>query len=191
MKRFFDPCRRQRQSLSLLAAGALPKAEKDQIESHLAACAHCRKYFEEIKAVTTPLANWADDLAQLQPSESVRTRWSKAIMAAGQPVGVRRLTPAMAFHGWWQDVIWPRRRVWAGLAAVWVMILAGNFSLRESSPVITAKSALPTQEAVASFRDQQKILAELLPDNSAPRDAERPKLFSPKPRTQIEHILTA
>jgi hypothetical protein len=81
-------------------------------------------------------------------------------------------------------VFWPWRRVWAGVAAAWLVILAGNLLLPDPSPAITAKSAAPSQEAIASFRDQQKILAELLPEHSAPRDAERQKIFSPKPRTE-------
>ena len=76
------------------------------------------------------------------------------------------------------------RRIWAGLAVVWLVILAGNISLREPSPAITAKSTVPSPEAIASFKDQQKLLAELLADHSAPRDSERQKFFSPKPRTE-------
>ena len=90
----------------------------------------------------------------------------------------------------WREVFWPWRRVWAGLAAVWLVILAGNLSLREPSPAITARSAAPSQEAIDWFRDQQKILAELLADHSAPRDAERQKLLSPKPRTERFEVIT-
>ena len=184
MKQFFDPCGSYRQDLCLLASGALSEREKIQAQDHLQNCASCRRYFEEIKTVTVPLANWAENLPQIQPSESARASWTKVIRAAGRPEPVRRLAPAVAFLHWWQDVIWPWRRVWAGVAAVWLVILAGNLSLREPSSAITAKSAAPSQEAIASFRDQQKILAELLAGDSAPRYAERQKIFSPKPRTE-------
>ena len=184
MKRFFNPCRRHHQNLSLLAAGALSEMEKDRIENHLAECAECRKYLEEIKTVTAPLADWAGAFPRLQPSQTARTRWARAVAEAARPVPIRRLAPAAAFREWWQDVIWPWRRVWAGVATAWLVILAGNVSLRDSSPALAAKSAAPSQEAIASFRDQQKILAELLAGDSAPRDAERQKIFSPKPRTE-------
>ena len=184
MKRFFNPCRRHHQNLSLLATGALSEMEKDWIENHLAKCADCRRYLEEIKTVTAPLVEWAGAFPRLQPSETARTRWATAVAEAARPVPVRRLAPAAAFRNWCQDVIWPWRRVWAGLAAGWLVILAGNVSLRDPSPAITAKSAAPSQEAIASFRDQQKILAELLAGDSAPRDAERQKVYSPKPRTE-------
>jgi hypothetical protein len=35
-----------------------------------------------------------------------------------------------------------------------------------------------------AFKDRQIILAELLADHSAPPEADRPKLFLPKPRTE-------
>jgi len=184
MKRFLNPCRRHHQNLSLLAAGALSEREENQVQDHLRECSPCRLYFQEIKTVTDPLANWAETLPQFQPSESARASWAKVIRAAGRPEPVRRLAPAVAFRDWAHEVFWPWRRVWAGVAAAWLVILAGNVSLRDPAPAITAKSAAPSQEAIASFRDQQKMLAELLPDHSAPRDAERQKFFSPKPRTE-------
>ena len=51
MKRFFDRCGRYRQSICLLASGALPKSERAGIETHLAVCADCRNYYDEIKNV--------------------------------------------------------------------------------------------------------------------------------------------
>jgi hypothetical protein len=189
MKRLFSPCRRHHRNLSLLAAGALSDSEKDAVEKHLAACADCGKYSEEMKTVTVPLADWAGAFPRLQPSQTARRRWARAVAEAARPGPVRRFAPAAALQEWCHDVIWPWRRVWAGMAAVWLVILAGNVSLREPSLVITAKSATPTQEAINSFRDSQKILAELLADHSAPRDAARQKFFSPKPRTERYQVV--
>jgi hypothetical protein len=42
---------------------------------------------------------------------------------------------------------------------------------------------------MASFSDQQEILAELLADRFAPREVESRKTFSPKPRTGRAEIL--
>ena len=89
----------------------------------------------------------------------------------------------------WRELIWPSRRIWTGLAAVWVLILAANISLREHSPAIV-KSGSPS-EMMMTLKDQQKILAELLTDHSVPRDADRQKIFSPKPRTETLKLLTA
>jgi hypothetical protein len=89
----------------------------------------------------------------------------------------------------WRELVWPCRRIWAGLAAVWVLIFIVNFSQRDGSQTVIAKSTPPT-EVMMTFRDQQKWLDELLADRSLPMDAERPRIFSPKPRTETMKLLT-
>ena len=89
----------------------------------------------------------------------------------------------------WIELIWPCRRIWTGLAAVWILIFIVNFSQRDGSQTVMAKSVPP--EMMMTFRDQQKWLDELLADRSLPLDAERPRIFSPKPRTETLELLTA
>jgi hypothetical protein len=86
------------------------------------------------------------------------------------------------------ELIWPCRRIWMGLAVVWILILAANVSLHEHSPAIIKSG--PSSEMMMTLKDQQKILAELLTDHFVPRDADRQKIFSPKPRTEGMEILT-
>ncbi len=188
MKWFFDQCRRHRRNISLLAAGALSETEKDAVENHFAACADCRKYFEEVKAVTVPLANLAGSVPQLQPSQSAQARWSRAVQAAGRLEPVRRPAPAMAFREWWEDAIQPHRRIWAGLAAVWVILLVGNLSLPNHAQKLAGKST--SLEMITAFKDRQKILAELMTSHSGPSEEEPQKIFSPGPRTEISRIMT-
>jgi hypothetical protein len=194
MNWFFHPCRRQRRDVGLLASGALPESERGRVEGHLAACAACRTYYEEIKAVTVPLANLVGNFSQLEPSPAARQRWAMAIQAvaeqdrnAGQRPAVieRRFSPVASLSEWARDVIWPCRRIWTGLAAVWLVILAGNLSLREHpQSSLAAKSSPPAQEMMTAFKDRQKILAELLADHAAPREADRQKPSFIKPRTE-------
>jgi anti-sigma factor RsiW len=190
MKRFFDPCRRQRQGICLLASGALSEPERVETERHLAACADCRKYYAEMKAVTASLGDSMKAYSDVQPRPAAQARWTRAIHAASQATPSREIASAAVICQWWREVIWPWRRVWCGLATVWVIILAGNISSHPSSRMVAMKSSRPTQEMVTAFKDQQKILAELLADHSAPRDAERPKLFSPKPRTERAEVIS-
>ena len=187
MKWYSDLCRRHRRNISLLAAGVLSEAETDPLEKHLTACADCREYFEEVKAVTVPLANLAGSVPQLQPSQSAQARWSKAIRTAGRPEPGRRLSPAMAFREWWEDAIQPHLHVWAGLAAVWVILLVGNLSLPNHAQKLAGKTS--SQEMIAAYKDQQRILAELLADHSMLREAESQKVFSPGPRTEISRVM--
>jgi hypothetical protein len=90
----------------------------------------------------------------------------------------------------WRELIFPCRRIWTGLATIWILILIVNVSQRDGSQTMVAKSA-PPAEMMMTFRDQQKWLDELLADRSLPGDAERPRIFSPKPRTETTELLMA
>ena len=89
----------------------------------------------------------------------------------------------------WRELIFPCRRIWMGLATVWVLLFIVNFSQHDGSQTIIAKSA-PTPEMMMTFRDQQKLLNELFADRSLPVEAERPRIFSPKPRTETMRFET-
>jgi hypothetical protein len=89
----------------------------------------------------------------------------------------------------WHELILPSRRIWAGLAAVWIAILAANFSMRDRTPTTMAKSVSP--EMVQSFKQQEQLLTELIGpvDVSA---AEPQKTYAPRPSSQrFPEILTA
>ena len=113
-------------------------------------------------------------------------------MSIGANTAVRELTFAAtlanAVRLSFLELIWPCRRIWAGLAVVWVLILVANISLHEHSPAIIKSG--PSSEMMMTLKDQQKILAELLTDHSVPRDAERQKIFAPKPRTENAEMVT-
>ena len=87
----------------------------------------------------------------------------------------------------WRELIFPSRRTWAGIAAAWVLILVVNFSLRDpAQPGSVIKVAAP---AMMSFQEQQKLLNELLADRSVPMDTDRPKTFSPRPRSERVYVV--
>ena len=69
-----------------------------------------------------------------------------------------------------QELVWPCRRTWAGLAA------------RKLPP--------PSPEAILAWRQQERLLAELI-GPSVPGDADRRKIFLPKPRTENTEFLAA
>ncbi len=183
MKRLFDPCRHQRQNLALLAAGALSDSEAPEVERHLAACAGCRAYFAEMRSMADALSNSARACEEIQPTDAAAVRWQRAIHAASAATN-RHEAPVSAAWSWWREVIWPWRRVWAGLAVVWMLILAGNLTLRGSASERISITPMLTQRMAASFHYQQAVLAELLAERSLPPDADRQKNFSPKPRTE-------
>lgn len=81
----------------------------------------------------------------------------------------------------WDELILPSRRTWSGLAAVWLILVAINVSLHDSTP---AGKILASAPVMMSLPEQQRWMNELFADRSLPVDAEPPKTFSPKPRTQ-------
>jgi hypothetical protein len=83
----------------------------------------------------------------------------------------------------WRELIFPCRRTWAALAAVWVALFIFNVSQRDQSELAARKLPPPSPEAIMAWRQQELLLAELI-GPSAPGDAERRKIFLPKPRTE-------
>jgi anti-sigma factor RsiW len=181
MKWFLNPCRRNRETLCLLASGLLPETDRGRIENHLAQCADCRSYYDEIKAVTAPLTAWEKHFAHIEPGVAVHLRLAKAAALTAQPELIRPLAPKIFLLECWHQLIWPSRRIWAGLAAVWVLILAANIAMRDSQTTM-AKTA-PTTEIIMAWRQQERLLAELIGPNE-PRAAQPLKPFAPQPRSE-------
>jgi hypothetical protein len=86
-------------------------------------------------------------------------------------------------------LLWPHPKAWAGLAAIWILILAVDFSMRDQSPVLAEKSTPPSPEVMVELQQQQRMLAELigLRDTS---DADRSKPLVPQPRSERVEIVT-
>ena len=84
-------------------------------------------------------------------------------------------------------LFWPHPKAWAGLAAVWVLIFAVDFSVRDKSPVMAEKASPPSPEVIVELKQQQRMLAELIGPSQA-REAEIPKIL-PLPRSERVEIL--
>jgi hypothetical protein len=85
-------------------------------------------------------------------------------------------------------IFWPHPKAWAGLAAIWIFIFAVNFSMRDTSPQIAQKSTPPSPEVIVELKKQQLMFAELMGSRETP-DADRQKIFAPKPRSERVEIL--
>jgi hypothetical protein len=86
--------------------------------------------------------------------------------------------------------LWPHPAAWAGLAAIWILILAVDFSVRDKSLVMVEKSAPPSPEVIVELKQQQRMLAELIGPRDE-HDADRSKSFVPQPRSERVEILAA
>jgi len=78
-----------------------------------------------------------------------------------EPPGAATPTPWLAVL--WQQLIWPCRRAWMGLAAAWVVIGALQALSGSSLPPGTARHVAATPpEIMALLQAQQRLRAELL-----------------------------
>ncbi|HEY5041713.1 MAG TPA: hypothetical protein VIK53_06880 [Verrucomicrobiae bacterium] len=91
------------------------------------------------------------------------------------------------FNKFWLELIWPCRRIWTGLATIWILIFAINYAQRDGSQNINVKSA-PTVGVMMAFGEQEKMLNELLADRSLSSEADRPRNAAPKPRSETAEI---
>ena len=183
MKRLFNQCGRYRRSISLLASGALPERDRDAVENHLAACAGCRKYYEEIKSVSAPLAGWKRHFAHLEPTEAAGLRWARAIQSAAGSKPARRLTPGSLLLTMWRELIWPCRRAWAGMAALWLVMWGINSGL-SNTPATAANAQAASAPAIwQTFEEQRRLLAELTQPLNL-QLGEPPRPDKPRPRSE-------
>jgi hypothetical protein len=142
---------------------------------------------------------------QRQPLRQIPGEWREEILVAAA-VNRRQATSCEVGRGFTSaatrrsllsilnaqlsTILWPHPTAWAGLAAVWMVILAVNFSVRDKAPAVAEKSAPPSPEVLVELKQQQRLLAELIGPRD-PSDADRSKPLAPWPRSECMEILTA
>jgi hypothetical protein len=97
----------------------------------------------------------------------------------------------MILTTFWRELILPSRRIWTGLAAVWILIFVFNFSQRDPAELLARKTPPLAPEMILTFRQQERLLAELIGPNEI-QAVEPQKPFLPQPRSEgrIEILIT-
>jgi anti-sigma factor RsiW len=178
MKWFRNPCAERRESLSLLASGVLPEPEAAALKTHLAECNECRLYFNDLNATIAPLAGWEKHFSQIEPNPATQQRWFQELGRDRSPSGpvasARRPyhrnaagTEGCSTTGnWllklWLELVWPCRRTWAGLSAVWAALIVFHAAQSGTQETTLAAATMPTPETRVAFREQQRLLVEIL-----------------------------
>jgi len=107
----------------------------------------------------------------------------KAGRASSLSLGKDRKAGRMpVLHLIWHELILPSRRIWAGLAATWLLLVAINLSVNgHSSPPMAA--AAPTPEMIQAYHQQERLLAELIGPNDLTANVPHRK-YLPQPRSE-------
>lgn len=137
-----------------------------EIQQHLATCAECARMF------ATGAKLDARIMTGLKRGQRTAALWEQVeqrVVAAARSAPRPQSSPHNEQASWLAkfksqlaNLLWPRPLAWAGLAAVWAVILAINFATSAGAPKIEARRATPPSgEQWELLRQQRQMLAEL------------------------------
>ena len=86
--------------------------------------------------------------------------------------------------------LWPHPKAWAGLAAVWILVLGLNLGSREPARQAIAVQAAPASNQVRDLLEQQnQMLAELIGPRPTPLpDRRKPTALKPRSECREEMV---
>jgi len=100
-----------------------------------------------------------------------------AAQPSQQPEPLFSLTfVAMKF---WHESIRPWRRIWAGMAAIWLVLLALNLATRETPKMARHQTSPPDPELLAALRERERLMRQWF-EPIAPPPAATPKIPGPR-----------
>jgi len=124
-----------------------------------------------------------------QPIRPLPAEWRADILAAASAASSVPSRAPASKPSWLSTIISHlstisplRPRALAGLAAVWVLIFAFHFSARDASRTVAGEAPM-SREVIAEVREQRRFYAEMVGLRET-RDAEPPRIFLPRPRSE-------
>ncbi len=179
MRRLLNSCCDHRENISLLASSALPEAEQAPLRDHLAHCAPCRQYYEEMAKLTGEIQQWVSTEPPVEPHAAFSARWLRSIHAVDAP----RRTALAALISRGREWLWPSPAAWGALAAVWVCLLLLQWATPASRATGSERARSSSGGHITmTFAQRQRELSSLLESLAPPPPPSRPD--SPRPRSQ-------
>jgi hypothetical protein len=163
-----------------------------RIQSHLAACADCRRYAGELRAAAAGL-RWLAD-RPVDPSPDFRARWTRAVEEAAQPRSFGETAAALA--DWWRGLLLRNLRPALAIAPLWILVLLFRLSAPEVSPAPQTTAARSPVEIFRALKLSEQLLAaapeQPIPARVAPHDPHsaqpRSEGLAPEPTAQVPHL---
>lgn len=118
-----------------------------------------------------------------QPVRQIPADWKNEILQAAQAAVPTRVSRLATLRSQLFAVLWPHPKAWAGLASVWLLIVASHFYNSDRGATVTKNSPPPSPELLLALKQQRHELAKLI-EPAATLDADRRKTFSPGPRSE-------
>jgi hypothetical protein len=135
----------------------------------------------ERQAIRPVPAAWRADILKAAHAESLAPR------AAEQPTQISGHFALRIVHVLWRELILPCRGIWAGLAAIWLVILVLNLPGGGKSAWLAVKTSPPDQQVLAVLREQREMLTQFA-EPLAPSPAIPTR--TPGPRSELLQTTT-
>ena len=81
----------------------------------------------------------------------------------------------------WRELIWPSRRIWAGLACAWALIVVVNLANRETETRVAVNAPPPSPAEMQALIEQRRMFAQMIESS---HEADKRDTKPPGPRSE-------
>ena len=159
------------------------------IQQHLATCPGCARRFAAEQEFTTRLTT---SLRRGEPTPELWQGIEERVRAAAARKDRVRAGREQRAEPWWRAWLWPSPRFYAGVAALWIVMLTVHFGFLREPTQVQAANNPPSSIVQSALAQQRRELAEMLgnigPPGVAP--ATQSKLVSPRSELRQLHDQT-